>query len=311
MSRPKIIAVVGPTASGKTNLALTLAKLLNGEVISADSRQIYKGFVIGAGVIKGEWQERDGQKTYIADGIPHWQIGIADPAQTYTLAEYKSHTERIIADILARGKVPILCGGTGLYISAVLYNFQAPNVSPNPELRKQLDACQTTDLFEELRAKDPDYAARITPQNRRYIIRALEVIAETGKPFSSTQHQNTSPYDVLQIGIDCPNDQLKKNITVRVDGQFSDGLEIEVRELAQKYGWDVPAMTGLGYRQLKLYIEGVITESECKAKIVRETWQFAKRQRTWFKRDKTIHWVASNEEALTIAIGFAQGVSPN
>lgn len=298
---PKLIAIVGPTSAGKTDYAIDYAKKNNGEIISADSRQMYRGFVVGAGVTPGEMQIHNGKEVWVSEGIRHHLIGTLDPQKTITLSEYKTMAEAAIDDILQRGKTPILCGGTGLYINAVVDNYDIPEVAPQPELRAQLEQLTTEQLFALLEEKDPEYAARITRENRRYIIRALEVMHATDKPFSHAQKRGSEKYTTEIIGITREREQLQKRIAARVDNQLENGLVDEVRALAQNYGWKVSAMSGLGYKQLRPYLEiendTNRTDAEkshmlaqCRAEIIRETWQYAKRQMTWFKRDKRIRW---------------------
>jgi tRNA dimethylallyltransferase len=201
---PKLLAIVGPTASGKTDLAVALAKKLKGEIISADSRQFYRGTEIGSDIIPGKWVKRYGRRTYVAKGVPHYLIGFHSPSKTFTAAQFKDHVIRISRDIAKRGHVPILAGGTGLYLKAVIDNLDIPEVPPDAAFRARMERKTTAALYAELKKKDPAYASRIPPNNRRYAIRALEVFHATGRPFSEVQGAGEPLFDVLQIGIRGP-----------------------------------------------------------------------------------------------------------
>jgi tRNA dimethylallyltransferase len=290
---PKLLVIVGPTASGKTDLAIALARQFGGEVVSVDSRQLYRGMRIGAGVVEGEWKQRGKRRMYVAQGVPHHMVLRYSPSHPLTLAQYRRAALWHIRDITRRGKLPILVGGTGLYIRAIVDNFDVPKVAPDPAFRAALDGRSTGDLFAELQKKDSVYAARITASNRRYITRALEVIAATDEPFSA-QHRARPPlFDVLQLGIQRPKEEVDRLIAERVHKMVELGLIAEVRRLAKHYGWEAGPMTGLGYRQLRGLIEGRASLSECLAQSISETRQYAKRQRTWFRRDQRIVWVGS------------------
>jgi tRNA dimethylallyltransferase len=297
---PKLIAVVGPTASGKTDLAVALAKKLRGEIISADSRQFYRGTEIGSDIILGRWIKRGRRRVYLARGIPHYGIAIRPPDRQVTIAEFQSMVVRLAKDINRRGRLPILAGGSGLYIRAVVDNFAIPQVPPQPAIRARLAGHSTTRLFRMLSRRDPEYARRIPPQNRRFLTRALEVIEVTGLPFSAQQMTADPVFDVLQIGIRRPRRQIYRRIEDRVDRQMDDGLLEEAARLGKRHGWDLPVMSGLGHRQLGLYLQGQTTLEEAVRLIKRDTRHFAKRQMTWFRRDKRIHWVKNYKEALRL-----------
>ncbi len=303
-SLPKLIAVVGPTASGKTDLAVALAKKFKGEIISADSRQFYRGAEIGSDVIPGKWVMKWGRRTYVAKGVPHYLLGFLPPSKTFTAAQFKDHVIRISRDIAKRGHIPILAGGTGLFIRTVVDNFTIPEVPPNAAFRKRMEKKTTFALYAELKKKDPVYAARIPENNRRYAIRALEVIAATGKPFSEAQKTGEPLFDVLQIGIRRPREEMYRRIDARVGVQMKRGLLKEAQKLGRRHGWSVPAMTGLGHRQLGLYLTGKVSLEEAVALIKRDTRHYAKRQMTWFRRDKRIIWVKSDAEAVRLTKKF-------
>ncbi len=296
---PKLLVIVGPTASGKTALAIDLAKKFNGEIVSADSRQLYRGMKIGADVIAGKWQRVGRRKMYVAQGVPHHLLLRYSPAQPITLTQFRHAALWHIRDIIRRGKLPIVVGGTGLYVRAIVDNLSIPAVSPNPTFRTSLDHQSTDSLFQQLQKIDPDYASRISSNNRRYIIRALEVFAATKKPFSQLQKIGPAQFDLLQLGLSRDKDQADLLIENRVADMVEHGLVSEVQRLAKRYGWDIAPMTGLGYRQLRPYFEGKATLEKCLAEIISETKQYAKRQRTWFKRDPRIIWLANTTQAIT------------
>lgn len=303
---PKLIAIVGPTASGKTDLALALAKKYGGEIISADSRQFYRGTEIGSDIPKGRWVRLKGAKrlTYIVEGLPHYLMNFLPPSKLFTVAQFKDHVIRIAADIAKRGNVPFLVGGTGLYVKSVIDNYEIPEVPPNPAFRARMEKKTTPALFALLRKKDPAYAARIPANNRRYAVRALEVMDATGKTTTELQQKGEPLFDVLQIGIQRPREAMYARINARVDAMMKRGLLEEAKKLGKKYGWDIPAMSGLGHKQLGAYLRGETTLAHAVERVKTDTRHFAKRQVTWFKRDSRIHWVKSEAEAARIVKKF-------
>ncbi len=306
---PKLIAVVGPTASGKTDLAIALAKKFRGEIISADSRQFYHGTAIGSDIPKGKWLrkkvgKKESRRVYMVRGVPYYLVDFLSPAKQFTVAQFKDHVEKISRDIRKRGHIPVLAGGTGLYIRAVVDNFTVPEVPPDSAFRAKMERRSTAVLFNALAKKDPVYAARIPRNNRRYAIRALEVIAATGKPFSEQQGSGAPTFDLLQIAIRRPRRALYARIDARVDDMMRRGLLKEAKRLGKRYGWSVPAMTGLGHRQLGLFLEGKITLDEAIRLIKRDTRRYAKRQMTWFRRDRRIRWVKDETAAKKIVARF-------
>lgn len=301
---PKLIAIVGPTASGKTDLALALAKRFKGEVISADSRQFYRGTTIGSDIIPGKWVRKHGRRTYVAKGVPHYLVDFLPPSKTFTAAQFKDHVVRIGRDVAKRGHVPILAGGTGLYLRTVIDNLDIPAVPPDAAFRKRMERKSTDALYAELKKKDPAYAARIPANNRRYAVRALEVIKATGRPFSEVQGKGEPLFDVLQIGIRRPRAETYERIDARVDRMMRRGLLEEAKRLGRRHGWTVPAMSGLGHKQLGMFLRGEVTLDEAVRLIKRDTRHFAKRQMTWFGRDKRIHWVKNEAEAARLLRKF-------
>jgi len=281
-SAPDLFVLVGPTAAGKTVRAIELAQRFEGEIVSADSRQIYRGMDIGTAK-----PTRDEQAQ-----APHHLIDIVNPDESYTLAQYQADAYAAIDDILARGKQPFLVGGTGLYVRAVVEGLCIPRVPPNEELRAQLAAQDGAALHERLRALDPDAAARIDPRNVRRTIRALEVCLATGARFSELGKATPPPYHITQIGLTASRPELYARIDARTDRMMAEGLVTEVQTLVtQGYGWELPSMSGLGYRQIGEYLRGQASLDTAVANIKRATRDFVRRQYAWFRlRDERIHW---------------------
>lgn len=287
-----LIVILGPTASGKTAFSLRLALELGAEVISADSRQIYREMDIGT----------DKVSTEIRKKIPHHLIDIRDPDETYNLSGFQRDAKRCIEDLHRRGKVPLLVGGTGLYISSIVQDYQLPEAQPDLNLRQELEteleregAEALHDMLQEL---DSLSASKIHPRNHRYLIRALEINLATKRPVRAGKGK--CPYEVLQVGIDWPTETLFARVNHRVDQQMEHGLLEETQRLLKKYDKALPSMSGLGYKQLIPYLDGATSLKEAVQTIKQETHQYARRQRTWFKRDATINWVEG--EALEVPL---------
>lgn len=287
-------------------MALRLAKKFNGEVVSADSRQVYKKMNIGTAKPAGEWVK----DAYIVEGIPHHLMDVIDPGESFSLADYKALAIASIKGILSRKKLPIIVGGTGLYIRALVDNFDIPKIEPNKELRKQLSQKKLPELAAMLLKMDPAVASgyggqgqatakKIDLQNPRRVLRALEVFILSGESFSAQSTKSNPIYDVLEIGIDLPREELFARIDARVDKQIEDGLVEETKKLAKKYSWDLPSMSGIGYRQIGFYLRGEATLEEAVALLKRDTRHYAKRQMTWFRSDKKIKWI-TNEAWLAV-----------
>ena len=259
---------MGQTATGKSNLAVKIAKKINGEIISADSRQVYKGLDIGTGKITKKEMR----------GIPHHLLDIANPKNKFTAAEYKLLAENKIEEIIARGKTPIICGGTGFYIDAITKGVVFPEVSPNQKLRKVLGKKDTSALFKILEKLDKKRAKNIDPQNKVRLIRAIEVARALGKV---PEIREIKPkYRFIKIGLHLSKDELKKKIEKRVKKMFQNGLLDEIKRL-KRSGVSEKRLKELGFEYFNPTYE----------KVVRQTLQYAKRQMTWFKRDKQIKWL--------------------
>ncbi len=308
MSLPKLICIVGPTASGKTALGIAFAKKYNGEIISADSRQIYRGMDIGTAKEKGEWHAIGGHEALVVGGVPHYGIDLVTPNEPYTVADFQSYANLVIANILDRGKTPFIVGGTGLYVDAVIDNFIIPHVPPNPELRASIEALIREkgihEVYLELLKFDPDAADFVSSQNSRRIIRALEVCLATGKPFSKQKKRGKRLYSALRIALDVPRDVLYAKINARVEHQVRNGLVQEIEHLLTLYDATLPAFSGLGYDDIIKTIHEKATLSAAIEHYKKRTRDYARRQMTWFRRDKRIKWVPSPGKAETFVKRF-------
>ncbi len=300
MSLPKILVIVGPTASGKTDLAIRLAKEFNGEVICVDSRTVYRGMDIGTAKPVGEkeWRKKEkegdwklGDAALMVEGVPHWGLDLVDPDAEYSISDFKAYADAKIIEIVGRGKLPILVGGTGLWIDAIVDNLSLPEVPPDVALRAELETRSIGELFEQFEKLDPMGALEIDPFNKRRLIRALEVCIKSGKPFSQMKSVGPATYDPIKIGLDVDREELRARIEARVDVMIANGLVDEVRRLRDTYGSDFPAMTGIGYRQICFFLDGKANLAAAIEDTKKESWLYAKRQLTWFKRDARIHWV--------------------
>ncbi len=289
----RLLVIVGPTAVGKTGLSLELAEALTlatgqgGEIVSADSRQIYTGMDIGTAKATPEERAR----------APHHLIDLVQPDRVLTLAEYQNLAYRTIEDIATRGHLPILVGGTGQYVAAILEGWRIPEVPPQPEIRAALEAQAAAEgslaLHARLAAFDPVAASRIDHRNVRRVIRALEVSLATGRPISELQQKQPPPYEVFQVGVTRSRPILYERIDRRVDAMVAAGLVDEVAALvAQGYGFDLPSMTGLGYRQIGQYLAGEVTLDEAVAQVKKGTRRFVQQQYNWFRvDDPRIRWL--------------------
>lgn len=281
VSGAPLVVIVGPTAVGKTAVSLHLAEALGGEIVSADSRQVYRGMDIGTAKATPDECAR----------VPHHLIDVVDPDETLTLAEFQRLAYAAIDDILARGRLPLLVGGSGQYVRAVVEGWGVPEVAPQERLRAALELLSSDELARWLAVLDPVAARRIDRRNRRRVIRALEVTLVTGRPISAQQRKSPPPYRILRVGLTLARPSLYQRIDARVERMMERGLLDETRRLAERYGWDVPAMSGLGYGQLGAYLRGEMALDEAVAAIKRETRRFVRQQANWFKPDDpAIHW---------------------
>ncbi|MFD8015436.1 tRNA (adenosine(37)-N6)-dimethylallyltransferase MiaA [Streptomyces sp. NPDC058955] len=282
---PRVIAVVGPTAAGKSDLGVFLAQQLGGEVVNADSMQLYRGMDIGTAKLTPE--ERG--------GIPHHLLDIWDVTEAASVAEYQRLARAEIDRLLAEGRTPVLVGGSGLYVRGAVDALEFPGTDPEvrARLEAELDERGSGVLHARLAAADPEAARAILPSNGRRIVRALEVIEITGKPFTANLPGHESVYDTVQIGVDVARPELDERITTRVDRMWEAGLVDEVRALeALGLREGRTASRALGYQQVLAALAGECTEDEARAETVRATKRFARRQDSWFRRDPRVHWLS-------------------
>ncbi len=289
----KIIVILGPTAAGKSGLAIKIAKKFNGEIISADSRQIYKGLNIGTEKItKKEMQ-----------GVKHFMIDIVKPQKTYTVVQYQKTAKKILNGIFRKNKNPIIVGGSGFYIDALIYDYQLPAVAPQKGLRKRLEKKSTEELFRMLQGLDPKRAADIDPCNRRRLTRALEIVIKTGSPVPEIKKE--SPYQVLKIGIKKTPNELRRLINQRLEKTLKKGLIEETEKLHKKgLNWKRFEELGLEYRLAADYLRGLISYEKMTGQMKKEIYRYAKRQMTWFKRDQNIYWIKKENQARLLAKKF-------
>lgn len=272
-----LIVICGPTATGKSGLALALAQRLGSVILSADSRQVYREFDIGTA------KPSQGDRLL----VPHYLIDICNPTETMTVADYQAQTQALIAT----HSLPLLVGGTGLYIKAIVQGMKIPRVAPQPELRSQLTALGQLQCYAFLQQVDAIAAQKIHPNDSVRTLRALEVFYVTGQPISQQQGENPPPYPILQIGLDCNTpDNLTRRIAQRTGEMMELGLVNEVENLAKKYGNDLPLLNTLGYQEINQYLQGKISLNTAKDLTILHTRQFAKRQRTWFRAYSEIEW---------------------
>ena len=283
----KIIVILGPTASGKSDIAIKLAQKFNGEIISVDSRQIYTDMDIGSGKVTIEEQKM----------APHWMLDIVSPKRNFSASQFKKKADKIIADILRRGKLPILCGGTGFWIQAIVDNAVYPEVKPDWELRNELRNRTAEELFRKLQRLDPERAETIDWKNPVRLIRAIEICQTLGKVPPKIERSN-SKYEFLQIGIQRDKEVLHKRIRLNVQKRFAQGMIAEVENLKTLgLSWKKIESFGLSYKLIPQYLRGEITDKEeLLEKIYLAEKNYSKRQMTWFAKNKKILWIENYED---------------
>lgn len=337
LDKPRIIVICGQTGSGKTSLAITLCKKFNGEIVNADSRQVYREMDIGTakGLDKNDKlqisndKQIPNSKFQTIHEIPVYLINIVEPNERYNVGQFKKDAASAIENILLRSKIPFIVGGTGLYIDALVENFQLPEEIPNNKFqitkKSEIPNNKNIDELVKLLEKiDPQALKIVDLKNKRRVERALEYCMTTGKKFSDSRKRGERKYEVLKIAPMVSREKLIKKIDQRVEEMIHEGLEDEVKKLAKKYGWESEAMTGIGYKEWKsLFVKSQIpnpndqtnpksqiskeekTEfSSVVEEIKKDTRQYAKRQMTWFKRDKEIHWIEKEKEVEKLVKEF-------
>jgi tRNA dimethylallyltransferase len=293
VSRPRVAVLVGPTAVGKTAAAIALAEVVSGEIISADSRYLYRGLDIGTAKPSAADRAR----------VPHHLIDVTTPDQPWTLAVYQGAAYAAIEAVLGRGRLPLLVGGTGQYVRAVTDGWMVPPGAPSGTLRSELELVLAEHgveaLAERLRQLDPASAEVVDTRNPRRVIRAIEVALTTGRSFVAQRQKSAPPFDVAWMGLWLPREALYARIDARIDAMLAAGLVAEVQQLlARGYRWDLPALSAVGYRQIGAYLRGESNLDEAVRGIKRATRQFVRRQANWFKlADPAIHWFRSSASA--------------
>ena len=294
-TKPKVIVICGPTASGKTSLSVELAKKCNGEIISADSMQIYKEMNIGTAKVTLEEMQ----------GIKHYMIDIVSPTERYSVAEFKVQAEKAIEEILKKGKTPIIAGGTGLYVNSLIYNIQYNDIKIDEEYRKYLEERVEKEglqsLYEEAKKIDFEAMKSISKNDQKRILRVLEMYHQTGKTKTELEKESRKEevkYDYKVYAISLAREELYKRINKRVDIMIEQGLIEEVENLLKKYNKFPTAMQGLGYKEVVEYLDKKITKEEMIEKIKMETRRYAKRQITWFKKIENVKWIQGNEATI-------------
>ncbi|MDP2638971.1 MAG: tRNA (adenosine(37)-N6)-dimethylallyltransferase MiaA [Candidatus Azambacteria bacterium] len=284
--RSKIIVIAGPTASGKSSLAVKLAKKFDGEVISADSRQVYREMNIGTGKITKKEMAK----------IPHHLLDVANPKNQFTVVQYKKLAEKAIKKIIANKKVPFICGGTGFYIQSITENISIPKIKPDAKLRAVLEKKSTKELFAQVKKSDPQRAENIDENNRRRLIRALEIIIKSGKKVPPLKFE--PKYESLIIGVKRDAKKLKESIKIRLLKRLKMGMVKEVINLKKSgLSWKRLEDFGLEYRYIAYYLQNKLSYDEMISKLQKEIEHYAKRQMTWFSKNKKIAWVKNQSDA--------------
>jgi tRNA dimethylallyltransferase len=303
----KIIVILGPTSAGKSSLAIKLAQKFNGEIISADSRQVYKGMDLGTGkvfrdrILKIKNYKFKIPPEYISGGVSHHLLDVASPKKQFTVDDFKNSTNKAISQINKQKKLPFLVGGSAFYIYSVIDNWTIPNVKPNPALRKKLEKLSVKQLFSKLVKLDPHRAANIDQYNKRRLVRALEIINATKKPIPKSNPFSLPPTPYLILGLNKPRPTLYKLIDKRVDARLKQGMIKEVQQLL-KSGITHKRLQsfGLEYKFISLFLQKKLSKEQMTTGLKKAIHHFAKRQMTWWKNDSRIHWVKNQQQAETL-----------
>jgi tRNA dimethylallyltransferase len=305
-NEPKIIAIVGQTATGKSDLAIAVAKYFHGAVISADSRQVYRGMDIGTGKVKTKlaiFPELSSDPIESVENIPHFGINLVDPNDNFTVSDFKTYAEHKIRLLLANNYLPIICGGTGLWIDTLLNNQSIPKAPASQEIRTQLETKSTEALVNQLVEIDPDRAKSIDKKNRARLIRAIEINLLTGKPVPKIT--TSSDYEVLYLAVLLDKKELEEKIKSRLKERLDTGMLNEVKQLHKKQiSYKRFEELGLEYKYCSLVLQNKLPESQLFSKLSTKIFQYAKRQQTWFKRNKNIHYIKNYKEATQLIKNF-------
>jgi tRNA dimethylallyltransferase len=289
----KVVVVLGPTSSGKSDLAVYLSQKFNGEVISADSRQVYKGMDIGSGKVDEEEMQ----------GIPHYLLDVADPNTRFSASDFKKQGEEAVQKIQEKGKLPVVCGGTAFYIRVLMGEVVVPEVSPDWKLREELDKKTLEELYQELEKVDPKRAKNIDLKNKVRLIRALEIVLKTKKPVPVAEKQDK--YNALYIGIEVDQKELEERIEKRLDNRIEQGMIQEVEKLKKDgVSWERLEEFGLEYRWVARYLQGKINKEEMRELLLTDIKKFSKRQRTSWRKDEKIHWIKTYKQAEKLTKNF-------
>lgn len=304
---PRTIAIVGPTASGKSVLGLRLAERFNGEIISADSRTIYRFLDIGTAKPSRDpvVSELPCGCAFRSGGIVHHLIDRLDPSETASVVRFKTLATACIADMMKRGKVPCIVGGTGQYADSLIRPVALPPIAPDPSIRARIEMLSLPEQVSLLRARDPHTAQHIDIKNPRRVARALEIVLSTGIPRSEAVPAEPL-IRTLSLGLAPTIERIRERIERRIDEQLAAGLEREAVSLAERYGWDAPGLKAIGYHEWRPWHEGSSTLSEVRARLIFDTRHYAKRQMTWFKRDFSICWLDASGDVFLQASMLAK-----
>lgn len=290
--KPKIITILGPTAAGKTSLSIKLAKEFNGEVVSADSRQVYKGMDLGTGKVTKEE----------AQGVPHHLIDVIEPQEDFNVVKFQELAYEAIDEILEKNKLPFFVGGSSFYLYSIIDGYVFPGVPPKPDLRKKLQGKPVDEVYEKLKELDPNRAEELEKNNKRRVIRSIEIAQELGEV---PDLENKPRYDCLLLGVKHSRERLKELIAERLEKRFEKGMVQEVKDLhEQGVSWEQLEEFGLEYRWIARYLQDKVDKEEMKDSLQTDIEQFAKRQMTWFKKDDRINWVDNKEEAEKLTENF-------
>ena len=301
---PKIVTILGPTGSGKSALALHLSKIFNGEVVIADSRQVYKYFSIGTNKDKGVWKKVDGVNRYVVDGVIHHLIDYVDPKKTHSLYNFQTDAKIAIEDIISRGKLPIVSGGTGMYLRSLTDNWEITEAKASGELRKYLESKSNIELINEIKSISSKKIKELDIFNKRRLARVLEVFYQTGELLSKKPKSAKPEYSFLKLGVYIEREKLFEKINSRVDLMMGEGLLEEVKMLSKKYDDKIPVFSSIGYRELRAHIKGETSLDEAVELMKRSTRRYARKQLTWWRREHDIKLINSTDEAVNQVTSF-------